>query len=130
MLLRSTPTQAKLLLAREMSQQAVASRGAGRGGRKKSKYFPLKGGRKHHRDGKGRHLPITKIVKYTFNTGKNKFATQFTKLRERVAGYVPCRQMEESYLVAKTIKTGTAQKIALPAAVDPNAPDVKCQNSG
>jgi hypothetical protein len=31
--------------------------------------------------------------------------------------------MEESYLVAETIRTGTAQKIALPAAVDPNAPD-------
>ncbi len=31
--------------------------------------------------------------------------------------------MEESYLVAKTIRTGMAQKMVLPAAVDPNAPD-------
>ncbi len=31
--------------------------------------------------------------------------------------------MDESYLVAKTIRTGTAQMIALPAAVDANAPD-------
>jgi hypothetical protein len=31
--------------------------------------------------------------------------------------------MEESYLVAKTIRMGTAQKIALPAAINPNAPD-------
>ena len=31
--------------------------------------------------------------------------------------------MEESYLVAETIRTGTAQKIALPPVVDPNAPD-------
>ena len=31
--------------------------------------------------------------------------------------------MDESYLVAETIRMGTAQKIDLPAAVDPNAPD-------
>ncbi len=31
--------------------------------------------------------------------------------------------MEESYLVAKTIRTGTAQTIALPPPVNANAPD-------
>ena len=31
--------------------------------------------------------------------------------------------MEESYLVAKTIRTGTAQTIALPPPVNTNAPD-------
>ena len=31
--------------------------------------------------------------------------------------------MEESYLVSETIRTGTTQTIALPAAVDANAPD-------
>ncbi len=31
--------------------------------------------------------------------------------------------MEESYLVAETIRTGTAQKIVLPSAINPNAPD-------
>jgi hypothetical protein len=31
--------------------------------------------------------------------------------------------MEESYLVAETIRMGMAQNILLPAAVDPNAPD-------
>jgi hypothetical protein len=31
--------------------------------------------------------------------------------------------MEESYLVAETIRTGTAQMIALPPPVDMNAPD-------
>ncbi len=41
---------------------------------------------------------------------------------ERVAGYVQHSGMEESYLVAKTIRTGTVQKM-LPAAVDPNTPD-------
>ena len=68
-------------------------------------------------------LPITKIPKYTFNTGENKFATQFTESRERVAGYVQRSGMEESYLVAKTIRTGTAQTIVPPAAVNPNTPD-------
>ena len=67
--------------------------------------------------------PITEIAKYTFNTGENKFAAQFTESRERVAGYVQRSGMDESYLVAETIRTGMAQKINLPAAVDPNAPD-------
>ena len=31
--------------------------------------------------------------------------------------------MEESYLVAETIRTGTAQMILLPPPVDTNAPD-------
>ena len=67
--------------------------------------------------------PITEISKYTFNTGENKFATQFTESRERVAGYVQRSGMEESYLVAETIRTGTAQTIALPPPVNTNAPD-------
>ena len=67
--------------------------------------------------------PITEIAKYTFNTGENKFAAQFTESRERVAGYVQRSGMDESYLVAETIRTGMVQKINLPAAVDPNAPD-------
>ena len=67
--------------------------------------------------------PITEISKYTFNTGENKFAAQFTESCERVAGYVQRSGMEESYLVVETIRTGTAQTIALPAAVDPNDPE-------
>jgi hypothetical protein len=67
--------------------------------------------------------PITEIAKHTFNTGENKFAAQFTESRERVAGYVQRGGMEESYLVAETIRTGTAQTIALPHPVDANAPD-------
>ncbi len=55
--------------------------------------------------------------------GENKFAAQFTKLQERVAGYIQRSGMDESYLVAKTIRTGTAQTIALPAAVNANTPD-------
>ena len=66
--------------------------------------------------------PITEIVKHTFNIGKNKFAAQFTELRERVAGYVQ-RIPEESYLVAKIIRKGVVQMIALPPPIDTNAPD-------
>ncbi len=106
-----------------MSQQAAAGRGAGRGGGRKPKYFPRRGGGNITATAKAYESPITKIAKYTFNTGKNTFAAQLTESRERVAGYVQRSGMEESYLVAKMIRTGTAQKIALPAAVDPNAPD-------
>ena len=108
---------------REMSQQAAAGRGAGRGGGRKPRYFLQKGGGNITVTAKAYTLPITKIAKYTFNTGKNKFAAQFTESRERVAGYAQWSRMEESYLVAKMIRTGTAQKIALPAAFDLNTPD-------
>ena len=67
--------------------------------------------------------PITEIAKHTFNTGENKFAAQFTESQERVAGYVQWGGMEESYLVAETIRKGVAQTITLPPPVDTNAPD-------
>ena len=67
--------------------------------------------------------PITKIAKHTFNTGENEFAAQFTKSQERVAGYVQWSRMDESYLVAETIRTGMAQTIALPPLVDANTSD-------
>lgn len=67
--------------------------------------------------------PITEITKHTFNTGENKFAAQFTESRERVAGYIQRSGMDESYLVAETIRMGTAQTIALPGVVNANAPD-------
>ena len=106
-----------------MSQQAVAGRGAGRGGGRKPRYFPQKGEGNFAATAKAYESPITEIAKYTFNTGENKFAAQFTKLRERVAGYVQRSGMDESYLVAETIRTGTAQTIALPPPVDANASD-------
>ena len=65
--------------------------------------------------------PIAEIAKHTFNTGKNKFAAQFTESRERVAGYIQQAGMEESYLAAKTIRTAKAQMITLPPPVDANA---------
>jgi hypothetical protein len=53
---------------------------------------------------KAYELPITEIAKYTFNTGENKFAAQFTESREKVVGYVQRSGMDESYLVAETIR--------------------------
>ena len=105
-----------------MSQQAAAGRGAGRGRGRKPRYFPRKGGG-NLGPAKAYESPITEIAKYTFNTGENKFAAQFTDSRERVAGYIQRSGMDESYLVAETIRTGTAQTIALPGPVDANAPD-------
>ena len=64
---------------REMSQQAAAVRGAGRGGGRKPRYFPRKGRGNFTAMAKAYESPITEIAKNTFNTGENKFATQFTK---------------------------------------------------
>ena len=55
--------------------------------------------------------------------GKNKFAAQFTESRERVAGYVQRSGMDESYLVAETIRTRTVHAIPLPPPVNANASD-------
>ena len=79
---------------REMSQQAAAGRRAGRGGGRKPRYFPQRAGGNITATAKAYKLPITKIAKYTFNTGKNKFSAQFTELQERVAGYVQRSRME------------------------------------
>ncbi len=65
------------------------------------------------------------IEQFTFNTGHNSHAAQFTESRLKVANFIQRGRMEEGYLVAETIRTGTAQTIGLPAAVDPNAPDAK-----
>ena len=107
-----------------MSQQVAAGRGGGHGNTRKPRYFPRRGGGGGAgATTKAYESPITKISKYTFNTGENKFAAQFTESRERVAGYVQRSEMEESYLVAETIRTGTVQTIALPTTVDPNKPE-------
>jgi hypothetical protein len=54
-----------------MSQQAAAGRGAGRGGGRKPRYFPRKGGGNFTATAKAYKSPITEIAKYTFNTGEN-----------------------------------------------------------
>ena len=107
-----------------MSQQVAAGRGGGRGDTRKPRCFPRQGvGGGTGATTKAYESLITEISKYTFNTGENKFAAQFTESCKQVAGNVQRSGMEESYLVAETIRTGTAQTIALPAAVDPNDPE-------
>jgi hypothetical protein len=58
-----------------------------------------------------------------FNTGQNKIAVQFTQSHKNVANYLQRTSASEGYLVAKTVRSGREQTIALPDAVDPNAPD-------
>ena len=107
-----------------MSQQVAAGRGGGHGDGRKPRYFPHQGGGGGAgATTKAYESPITEISKYKFNTGKNKFAAQFTESRERVAGYIQQSGMDKSYLVAETIRTGTKQTIALPGPVDADAPD-------
>jgi hypothetical protein len=109
-----------------MSQQAAIGRGGGRGsggGKRPQRYFPQGRGRGAAVSNKAYEPPIAEIVKHTFNTGKNKFAVQFTELQERVTGYIQWGGMEESYLIAKTIRTGTTQTIVLSPPLDASAPD-------
>jgi hypothetical protein len=109
-----------------MSQQAAIGRGGGRGGgggKRPQRYFPRGRGGGATAPSKVYESPIAEIAKHTFNTGKKKFAAQFTESRERVAGYIQRAGMEESYLVAETIRTAKAQTIALPPPVDANAQD-------
>jgi hypothetical protein len=68
-------------------------------------------------------LAISKIMGDTFNTGQNKFAAQFTQLHKNVANYLQRTSASKGYLVAKMVRTGKAQTISLPAAVDVNLPD-------
>jgi hypothetical protein len=72
---------------------------------------------------KGFKSAISEIALDTFNTGQNKFAVQFTQSRKNVANYLERTSASEGYLVAKTARSGREQMIALPDAVDPNAPD-------
>jgi hypothetical protein len=110
-----------------MSQQAAAGQGAGPGGRgggrRKLRYFPPGGGEAT----KGFKSAISEIAQVTFNTGQNKFAAQFTQLRKNVANYLQRTLASKGHLVAKTVRTGKEQTIALPSAVDASAPDAADQ---
>ncbi len=108
-----------------MSQQAAAGRGAGAGrsgGRRR--YGPRGRGlpQAQPKPTKNDQSPITEISQHTFNTGDNGHAAQFTESREKIATYIQRCGWDESYLVAETIRSGTAQKIGLPPQVDPNDP--------
>jgi hypothetical protein len=58
-----------------MSQQATAGREAGRGGRRKPKYYSQ--GEGIEASANAYKSSIVEIVNNTFNTGQNKFAVQF-----------------------------------------------------
>ncbi len=72
---------------------------------------------------KGFKSAISKIAQDTFNTGQNKFASQFTQLCKNVANYLQRTSASEGYLVAEMVRSGREQTIALPDVVDPNAPN-------
>ena len=67
---------------------------------------------------------IPGIEEHTFNTGQNKFAAQFTQLRENVANFLQRMANDEGYLVAETVRTGKQQTIDLPPPIDGNDPNV------
>ena len=69
-----------------MSQQATAGRGAGQGGGRKPKFIPRGGGVESL--SKAFRSSTSGIKKWTFNTGQNNFAAQFTLSREEVANYI------------------------------------------
>ena len=50
----------------------------------------------------------------TFNTGQNKFATQFTQPQKNVANYLQWTLANEGYLIAETVRMGREQIIELP----------------
>ncbi len=104
-----------------MSQQAAAGRGAGRGSGRTPKFIPRGGGVESL--SKAFRLSTSGIKKWTFNTGQNKLAVQFTLSREEVANYIQRTLANKGYLVAEAIRTREEQSIPLPALVDPNDPD-------
>jgi hypothetical protein len=104
-----------------MSQQAAARRRSGQGGGRKPKFIPRGGGVDSL--SKAFWSSTLGIEKWTFNTGQNKFAAQFTLSREEVANYIQCTLADEGYLVAETIRSGEEQSIPLPAPVDLNDPN-------
>ncbi len=85
------------------------------------KFIPRGGGVKSL--SKAFWLSTSGIKKWTFNTGQNKFAAQFTLSREEVANYIQRTLTNEGYLVAETIRSVEKHSIPLPAPVDPNNPN-------
>ncbi len=108
-----------------MSQQATAGRSAGRGGRRGPRYFCPQGG--GGEPTKGFKYVISEIAQNTFNTEQNKFAAQFTQSHKNVAIYLQRKALFEGYLVAKTVRMGKKQLIALPPAANENATNVDDQ---
>ncbi len=110
-----------------MSQQAAADHGAGRNGGRGPRYFCPQGG--GGEPTKGFKSAISEITQDTFNTGQNKFSAQFTQSRKNVRNYLQRTVSLEGYLVAKRVRTGKKQLIALPPAVDENGTNVEVRGS-
>ncbi len=72
---------------------------------------------------KGFKSAIPEIMQYTFNTGQNKFATQFMQSCNYLQRTLP----SEGYLVTEMVRTGKNQVIVLPVAMDKNTPDAEDQ---
>ena len=86
-----------------MSHQAAAGRGAGRGGGRKLKFIPRGGGVESL--SKAFRSSTLGIEKWTFNTGQNKFAAQFTLSHEEVVNYIQRTLANKGYLVAEMIRS-------------------------
>ncbi len=108
-----------------MSQQAAAGRSAGCGGGKGPRYLCPQGG--GGEPTKGFKSTISEIAQDRFDTGQNKFAAQFTQLRKNVTNYLQRTALSEGYLVAKTVRMGKKQLIALPPTVNENATNINNQ---
>jgi hypothetical protein len=93
---------------------------AGRGGR----FFRNQG----NPPMKGFRSSITEITTDIFNTGKNKFAVQFTQSRKNVANYIQQMAADEGYLIAEMVRTGKEQLIALPLPINQSVADAEDQN--
>ena len=52
--------------------------------------------------------PVVGVEEETFSTGHSKFALQFKTSRRNVANFIQRSLSDEGYLVAETIRTGTA----------------------
>ena len=98
---------------KDMSQQAAAGQGAGHAGGRKTHYFPRGGGGKLAAAKAFKSL-VPGIKEYTFNTGHNKFAAQFTQSRENVVNFLQQTANNKGYLVAETVRSGRVQTIELP----------------
>jgi ATP-dependent Lon protease len=107
-----------------MSQQAAAGCGGGRGGDRGKSRYHFQGGVDTTKAFKS---AISEIAEDTFNTGQNKFATQFTQSRKNVSNYLQRTLAYEGYLVAETVRTGKKQIIEFPPAVDESAADAEDQ---
>ena len=62
-------------------------------------------------------VPVLGIEHDTFNTGHSKYASPFKTSRRNVANFVQQTLHDEGYLVAKTIKTGVEQTVAVPPSI-------------